>query len=266
MTRRRHRIMDARKFQRMLKEGRGQGSGDKYQPWRKISDFSSRGRRRRTACALTGFRIHHLFSDLEYFAFLHAWWDTHVLDIREHYPLLPIARTLEIAEGLGIRHPRDPESGFPLPQTLDFLLTTDEGLSAWSVMDDKDWTRSRTQRRHELAHVFCAERGIKLRLMLASELRTPFTANLSVIYDYRPARVAAGCPPEHEALRNYVIDVVDRHGEISALQLVQCAHVHLGVASSLSTPVIRRLLAERIIETDMHARNMLDDCVLSLAR
>lgn len=32
------------KFERYIKEGRGQGSGKHYQPWIRIQDFPSKGR------------------------------------------------------------------------------------------------------------------------------------------------------------------------------------------------------------------------------
>jgi hypothetical protein len=47
------------KFERYIKEGRGQGSGSNYQPWIKIQDFPSKGRVSRPPGWKTN-REHHL--------------------------------------------------------------------------------------------------------------------------------------------------------------------------------------------------------------
>jgi len=52
------------KFERYVKEGRGQGRGKNYQPWIKIQDFPSKGRVSRPPGWKTN-REHHLFSDNE---------------------------------------------------------------------------------------------------------------------------------------------------------------------------------------------------------
>ena len=111
------------KIQALVRAGRGQGEGAEYIPWLQIGDFSSQGRSHRIQDHENG-RIHHLFSDLEadYYHIL-AWADT-VVDIREQYPLLPVAETERIADTLGIRHPRAPGGGkCNEVMTTDFLLT-----------------------------------------------------------------------------------------------------------------------------------------------
>ena len=87
------------KIQALVRAGRGQGEGAEYIPWLQIGDFSSQGRSHRIQDHENG-RIHHLFSDLEadYYHIL-AWADT-VVDIREQYPLLPVAETERIADTL----------------------------------------------------------------------------------------------------------------------------------------------------------------------
>ncbi len=50
-------------------------------------------------------------------------WAPSVVDIREQFPLLPIEDTLRIAERLGYRHPRHPQTRRPIVMTTDFLVT-----------------------------------------------------------------------------------------------------------------------------------------------
>lgn len=52
-----------------------------------------------------------------------------VIDIREQYPLLPIEDTLEIANELGIEHPRHPQTEKAIVMITDFLITYKKNLS-----------------------------------------------------------------------------------------------------------------------------------------
>ena len=52
------------KYNRFIKEGRGQGEGINYKPFWRITDFPTYGRASRILGYKTG-RIHHFFSDIE---------------------------------------------------------------------------------------------------------------------------------------------------------------------------------------------------------
>lgn len=54
-------------------------------------------------------------------------WEPNVVDIREQYPLLPLEKTLFIAEKLRIKHPRDSKTRQPIVMTTDTLLTVKAG-------------------------------------------------------------------------------------------------------------------------------------------
>lgn len=56
------------KYQRYLKEGRGQGDLSQYVPWVQIQDFPSKGIVSRVKGNTTG-RVHHLMSNLELYYF-----------------------------------------------------------------------------------------------------------------------------------------------------------------------------------------------------
>lgn len=113
-----------RSIERREKEGRGQGRGAAYRPWR--MEQERRGSKS-LSTRLWGWkagREHHLSSKLA----LHYWalleWSPKVLDIRENYPLLPIEATLIIASELGVQHPRKYKTGEPEVMLTDFVVTT----------------------------------------------------------------------------------------------------------------------------------------------
>jgi hypothetical protein len=123
--------MDEAKIARFLREGRGSGSGRHYKPFMRVQDFPSLGRRSRILGRKSG-RLHHLLSDLELSAFLHADWQDDILDIREQFPLDRDV-TRRIARGMGVRHPWDRKTGTDIVMTTDLLLTRRGGRHAYSV-------------------------------------------------------------------------------------------------------------------------------------
>ncbi|MCP1187729.1 TnsA endonuclease N-terminal domain-containing protein [Priestia flexa] len=115
------------KIERWIKEGRGQGEGTNYQPWLEIQDVASEGYATRNKGWKTQ-RKHYFLSELELQYFYTLEWSPYVVDVREQYPLLQFSspyleRTIEIAERLGINHPKENGSTGPLKViTTDFYL------------------------------------------------------------------------------------------------------------------------------------------------
>lgn len=109
-------------YNKMMKEGRGQGEFEKYKPWILVPNVRSKGWKDRELGKKIA-REHHFLSQLESDYFYMAEFCPHVIDIREQYPLLPRGRTSLIAETVGITHPRDTSTGVKTPVTTDFLLT-----------------------------------------------------------------------------------------------------------------------------------------------
>ncbi|NLK96562.1 MAG: heteromeric transposase endonuclease subunit TnsA [Epulopiscium sp.] len=110
------------KYQRFLKEGRGQGEGKEYKPWLTIQDFPSQGRVSRVF-GLKSKRIHHFFSDNETRYFYLLEWNDRVVDIREHFPLLDIEKIIKDKDDLNLGKFVDKKSGTPYVFTTTFLTT-----------------------------------------------------------------------------------------------------------------------------------------------
>jgi hypothetical protein len=104
-----------KKYRKWAKKGRGQGRLAIYKPWLAIQDVPSHGRSHRALSATNG-RVMHLFSDLEFYAFLVADWQCCLIDIREQYPLSR-DMTGAIADCINVRHPE--------AHRIDMVMTTD---------------------------------------------------------------------------------------------------------------------------------------------
>ena len=136
MSRKRPNVTDA-DVERWIRQGFGQGEGGEYLPWAKVRDVPSIGRSSRLACLRSG-RTHHFYSDVEVGHFLLADFRINVQEIREQVALLPREETIEIADDLGIPHPRFPGTTTPTVLTSDLLVsTTSNGAQSEFVLSVK---------------------------------------------------------------------------------------------------------------------------------
>jgi len=146
-----------------IAEGRGQGVGNNYRPWHEVQDFPSRGVAHRPMGWKTG-RVHHLFSNLEFTIFLIYDVLDRIIDIREQFPLHPLEETLEIAKKIGVKHPIDPTTSYPIVMTTDFLLKLRVGrdivFHARTVKYRKDLDDLRVREKFEIERRYWLRRGI----------------------------------------------------------------------------------------------------------
>jgi hypothetical protein len=165
----RRRKWDATVYQRYIREGRGQGSGENYKPWITIQDFASRGMVSRIKGRTTG-RIHHLLSNYETNLFFLLDWSDNITDIREQYPLSNLSDIITIAERAQIRYPFDPVSGFPYVLTSDFCVETPCGTEAISVKLSSELIKPRVREKLEIERRYWLSQGIEWRIVTENEI------------------------------------------------------------------------------------------------
>lgn len=172
---------NCRRYHRLIDEGRGQGAGADYKPWLTIHDFPSKGVVSRVWGRKAG-RIHHFMSKNEtaFFYILDA--SEKALDIWEQYPLLPVTETVEIAESMGIRYPRDVVSKYPYVLTSDFVITTPEGLTARSVKMASELEKPRVLEKMEIERAYWKRRNIDWRIVTENQIDFQKARNLEWIY------------------------------------------------------------------------------------
>lgn len=185
-----------RRYHKLIDEGRGQGTGKDYKPWITIHDLASRGVVSRVPGYTTG-RIHHLLSKNEtaFFYILDA--SDKALDIREQFPLLPVTETVEIAELLGIRHPRDPANKYPYVMTTDFVITTQQGDVARSVKLSAELDKPRVLEKLEIERIYWKRRDVEWRIVTEKEIDYQKARNLEWVNRSRnyPQMLPEGCAP-----------------------------------------------------------------------
>lgn len=177
-------------FHGRLHEGRGLGTGKDYLPFIMIHDFPSLGICSRVKSETVG-RVHHLFSRNELYFFYILDFDDNVIDIREQYPLLDpddphdLCRIVEMAEDVGIRYPRDPQSRYPYVQTSDFVVTTKAGTCVYSIKESKAYEKERVRELQEFERRYWLWRGIPWKIMTEQEISYAMAQNIQWIYNAR---------------------------------------------------------------------------------
>lgn len=163
------RTWNERKYDRYIKDGRGQGTLSAYKPWITINDFASQGNVSRVHGMTTG-RIHHLLSNHELRYFYLLDWSEEVCDIREQYPLIELDTVIEIAEKAGIRYPFDGTSGFPYVLTSDFLITTRTGEVARTIKAKKELEKSRVREKLEIERRYWTQKGVDWKIVTEDQI------------------------------------------------------------------------------------------------
>jgi hypothetical protein len=180
-------VWNEQKYNQFLKEGRGHGTGSEYAPWLKISDYPSLGRATRVFGWKTN-RIHHFFSDIQtkYF-YLLEWQDT-VIDIREHFPLIEIDKTIKEKEDLKFDMFKDKETGTPYILTTTFLITIkdiDDAKQKYMARTVKSYTeleKKNTLERMEIERRYWASKGVNWGIVTQKEISNVLAKNIEWIH------------------------------------------------------------------------------------
>ena len=169
------------KFEKYIREGRGQGAGVDYLPWITVHDFSSRGIVSRVKGIKTQ-RVHHFLSRNELYYFYLLEWSDNVIDIREQFPLLDIGLAVDIAKGAGVKYPYDNISDFPYVLTCDFMITTPQGFKARTIKCSSELSNKRVLEKLEIERRYWDKCGIDWRLITENEIQIPKAKYIESIY------------------------------------------------------------------------------------
>jgi hypothetical protein len=252
--------MTTTKLNRFIRERRGKGEGASYKPWLKVQDVPSRGRSHRVSCLKTGGREMHFLSDHEYAAFLDAWWDSSVLDIREQFPI-DIQRTIAIAADLQIKHPRDPRTNVLLTQTTDFLLTigplerkTYVALSVKGGKNKEHLFNERTLDKLDIERFYWLEENVPWNLVLNAGLNSNRAGNLDWIFQCE-LWIRASNQPDEDCIHRVLAKIRERSNQ-SAGSTCYWLDKKTNCAPGSHMTALRFLFLTRIIEGN------LDNCKL----
>jgi len=203
------------KYEKFLKEKRGQGEGEDYLPWLNIQSFPSLGRVSRVFSNKTG-RIHHFLSDIQTNVFYIYSFMDYVIDIREHYPLLSINGLLGNLDkyGLGKYNNYNNQDKPPTIVTTTFLITTKSkdgeiGYIARSVKNSNELDRKHVIEMMELQRRYWDAKNIDWGIITQKEINKTRAKNiewaLSSLYD-NDDETESLTPTIQDSLENELLD------------------------------------------------------------
>lgn len=252
----RQRRINAAVIDKRLREGRGQGKGAAYSPWLHIQDVPSQGLTHRIKGWKTE-REHHFLSTLECDFFYVLDWSPVVRDIREQYPLLPLAETEAIAGACGFRHPADPRTQEPIVMTTDFVITlvreAQEVECARAVKPSAQLQSARVLEKLEIERRYWQARRIDWGIVTEREIPRPFVKNVQLLHNYRHLddRLPLTTQELHRLARVLTQKVVE--GRLSLRQAAAACDQQLGFEPGTGLTVAYHLLAQRQWRVDLHA-------------
>lgn len=242
---------------RKIREGRGKGNFSNYKPWLTIHDVPSQGVVTRILGWKSG-RLHHYLS--EHFELAHHYqmeWSLEVIDIREQFALLPLEKTLYIAEKLGVKHPIDPKTKHPVVMTTDMLLTIKNGddinFVAHSIKPISKLNK-RVLEKLEIEKQFFKDQGINWMLITEKQINYDLVKNVEWLHSARNI----------DGLNYLTSEVINKAApllfeaiikeERPLAKTTQEYDVFLGVSPGTCIQVVRYLVANRFWEIDMKKR------------
>lgn len=245
---------DEKKYQRYLKEGRGQGEGSEYKPWFNIEDFSSKGFSTKAPGWKTN-RSHEFVSkhELRYYYLLE--WSDIVTDVWEQFPLHDIDAARKIADDIGVKYPMDKESNTPYVLTTDFMITVSQNgqqrFVARTVKPYLELEKIGVLEKFEIERRYWRDKGIDWAIVTDKEISTIMASNIEWVH------------PCYHRLPNDEMDLIGLHSVATRLKdrLNNCQHrvvtitdfvddeMHLDPGTALN--VFRHLIARKEILLDM---------------
>lgn len=170
------------KFERFIKEGRGQGDLSQYKPWLTIQDIPSKGRATRAFGWKTK-RVHHFFTDIESRYFYLMEWEDEVFDIKEHYPLLDL-RDIIRDDDLNLEKYKS-DDGTDYVFTTSFLIKMRTGNSityiARSIKASHELENKGTIERLEIERRYWKEKSIDWGIVTNKEIPVVKAKNIEWI-------------------------------------------------------------------------------------
>ncbi len=241
-----------------IKKGRGQGVGANYQPFIQAHDnkTASEGWLTRHKGWKTG-RVHHTLSEYERKYLYYCEWLDGVIDIREQWPLLPIEKTMEIADQLGIKHAN--LDGTPVVMTTDFRLTieTRDGMrDVIRTIKPKEKLDARTLELFEIERRYFAELGIDWCIVTEDKIPNVLVKNVEWLAEAKYLETRPGVDEELVSLVSDGLFEVFANdaGKTPLMKLCLRTDKDYHLENGTSMFILQYLLANKCWGTEMNNR------------
>lgn len=255
------------KFDKFIKEGRGQGHGKNYKPWITTQEVPSTGRRSRIA-GWKSERLHHVLSDREANYLYILDWADDVIDIREQFPLIDLEAAQIFASYMGVKYPTVNKTNVPYVLSTDFLITVNRNGQtqdiARTIKYAKDLDRRSVIEKFEIERRYWAAKGIDWGIVTENEMPKVLVANLQHYHpDYQLE------PTKNIELPQllWIADLLKERLHLSkqsVLKITNSLDAEMQIEGGICLRVFRHLVARKEILLDLTQKIDLNKSAQSL--
>lgn len=242
------RALTAEQIEARYERGFGRGTGEGYRPWLQVHDVPSRGRSTR----LNGRRVnrqHLTLSDIERHTLLAVQRLDAVVDIREQFPLWPLAETLEIADELKVGHPTHPTGRLPVLMTSDLVLTVGSGqekrLEVIACKPSEELGRRGTLEKLEIERVYWARRDTRWNIVTERDMSAALVFNLEWIDEWHEVSPTKVAPADLALASRHIRELLPEMWGSPLNRICQQCDQDLGLKTGSSIVVFRHALARK---------------------
>jgi hypothetical protein len=192
--------------------------------------------------------------ELAYFLILE--WSPQVVDIREQYPLLPLAETVTLAEQCGVRHPTDPRSKAPIVMTTDFLVILSG--QRWPVEQARTvkpvtaLANQRTREKLEIERRYWARRQVDWGIVTEREIPQVLANNLELLRSYRDLSGRLTLAEAQLKAVEVIVAAYIMNMDVPLREAAARCDQRLDLEAGTSLTVAYHLLATRQWQTDLN--------------
>ncbi|MDS0527607.1 TnsA endonuclease N-terminal domain-containing protein [Clostridium sp. SHJSY1] len=223
----------------------------------KIQDFPSRGRVSRVKGKTTG-RLHHLLSDLESNVFYLLDFQTQVIDIKEHYPLLDLFDLDINLENINLNKFKNKKTGEQYLFTTTFVITVnDEGIEKYiaiSVKNESQLYKTTTQEKLEVERRYWKAKGVDWFIITNKDIEIERVENIKWLLlgdneiDY----------DKEILIENLIVDSVQTSSSVSIISLIANIEKLLELNGEV-VAVLKKMIVANKIKTDLNKKITLND-------
>lgn len=224
----------------------------------KTQDFPSKGRVSRVKSGTTG-RLHHLLSDLETNVFYLLDFEESVIDIKEHYPLLDLFDDEVDLENINLNKFKNKETNEQYMFTTTFVVTikneNKECYLALAVKNENQLYKSTTLEKLEVERRYWKSKGIKWHIITNKDISIEKVENIKwLLLSYSNESIE-----QEDLIIKLIEDTIQGNTNVKISTLMNNISKVLNIGEELVLAVFKKLIIERILNTDLNKKIRLSD-------
>jgi hypothetical protein len=234
-----------------------------YEPYIRTHDLSSLGNKYRMCGPKSEGQSHHFLSYNEALAYSVYAFSTKVDRIYDQYPLLPVTKTIAIANLLGIRHPRYPVTNVYAVMSSDLIVRYKTGeIIAIAVKPENQLYEKRVEEKLAIEKAFWAVNDTEWSVLTDTKLRIQPLKTLHKLHSFWQLEEAL-IPIADIWTRSFCALLIE-NPQVRASSLIREASIMTGIEENQGDRVFRYSLWNKHLAMDWNQPLLLNKSAATL--